>query len=326
MTETAKIREATFQPETIRVAVIGDIIYDLYLRGSTTRLSPEAPVPVVRVDDEREHLGGAANVAQNLIAMGLQADLFGIIGDDRAGGRICHLCKEMRIGHDGVVVTDERTTTEKVRVMSGHHQIVRYDREDNDPIEAKLRDKIMESLESQGPYQAIIISDYGKGVVNRSLVEAALANAQMVAVDPVPDHVEMYRGCSFLTPNLKEHQELCSRLLLHGSVRDTTRTIIETINLTAGILVTMGGEGMFWSSRAGEVLRVQADYRQVYDVTGAGDTVVAVLTAVAAAGLGFPLAVKVANAAGGEVVGQVGTATVDRTFIHARMQTIMENA
>ncbi len=298
----------------IRVLVVGDLMLDVYLRGGATRISPEAPVPVVRVDRQWRGLGGAANVAANLAVLGADTELVGVIGGDGAGVEFEQACDELGIGRVGARPVPGRPTTVKTRVLVGYQQVARYDRESDDDLAPADAEALRRHVESAAEAaSAIVVEDYDKGVMVPAVIEAALdcgrRNGIPVVVDPKAKRFSQYAGCTVFKPN---RSELASALRANVNTADAewmerTRRRLECDHL----LVTLGQDGMaLMPGDAGQLLLVPAVARAVYDVSGAGDTVTAVVTAVlAAGGTGQEGAVLATHAAGIEV-GKAGVATV----------------
>ncbi len=296
-----------------RILVVGDLILDHYIWGNVTRISPEAPVPVVEVSRESFLLGGAANVAHNIVSMGGEASVVGLMGPDRAGERLVSMLQEYGIICGGIFEVD-RPTTIKTRVIAHSQQVVRFDREDSAYVKGKVFSGILDYIESIADgVDAVIISDYKKGMVTRELVSALVRTADkrrlFVSVDPKVGHFEFYKGVSLITPNLLE--------AMRGSgieIRDEAtllragKTLLKTLR-TAAVLITRGEAGMSLFTREG-VTHIPTVAQKVYDVTGAGDTVIAAFTLAHAAGASMETAAEIANHAAGVVVGEVGTAVV----------------
>lgn len=294
-----------------RVLVVGDLMLDVYLRGDASRISPEAPVPVVRVGAEWQALGGAANVAANLAALGVSTTLVGVLGDDSAGEMFRKVAARSGIDVSRVVSIPGRPTTVKTRILVGHQQVARYDREEDGDL-ASAGEALAEELERVAGADAMVLEDYDKGVLFPGVIDAALDLARRhdlpVVVDPKARHFFDYAGCTVFKPN---QPELAAALRADIQLDDPawmerTRRDLECENL----LVTRGGRGMSLAGPSGELLRVPAVARSVYDVSGAGDTVSAVMAATLAAG-GSPAegAILATHAAGVEV-GKAGVVTV----------------
>lgn len=298
-----------------RVLVLGDVMVDEYLVGDCSRLSPEAPVPVLAVTEVRSFLGGAANTANNIAALGGQAVLVGVIGGDDAGTRVVEIARAA--GIDFRPVVDERATVRKVRVVGHQQQLLRLDYESPDGASSNAGDALLATTLNELPFcDVIVISDYAKGCLSAPLCQAVIARARElgkpVVVDPRPHHAEFYVGCDFITPNWKESRGLLGLPEVPMSaavVAETGRLISERFRSHA--LLTLGPKGMTLFARDGELLVEQrALAREVFDVSGAGDTVVASFALALAAGCPVRDAVDLANRAAGIVVAKLGTATV----------------
>lgn len=296
-----------------RVLVVGDLMLDVYLRGGASRISPEAPVPVVRVRDEWRALGGAANVAANLVALGVETRVVGGVGDDGAATDFRQAAGNAGIDVDQLVVLPDRPTTLKTRVLVGHQQVARYDREVEVDVAAAEAAALADRVEAAAQeVDAIVLEDYDKGVLVPVVIDAALDVARRrgipVVVDPKARHFFRYRGCTVFKPN---EPELAAALRAELRPDDPewmeeTRRHLEC----DALLLTLGAGGMALSTGENDLFRVPAVARSVYDVSGAGDTVTAVLAAVLAVG-GSPHegAILATHAAGVEV-GKAGVVTV----------------
>jgi D-beta-D-heptose 7-phosphate kinase/D-beta-D-heptose 1-phosphate adenosyltransferase len=307
--------------EDKRVLVLGDAILDEYLLGDCSRISPEAPVPVLRVSSSRQVPGGAANTAANIVSLGGQATLIALVGTDEAGGTLRRCASAA--GVDLLAVDDGRATLRKTRVVGQQRQqIVRLDYEDLRTADARVEDQILQRLDDCLRSCAIVvISDYAKGFLSPPLSQAIIARAHgaglAVIVDPRPQNRDCYAGCDYLTPNWRE-----SRALLRWSdaephddeVSRVARTLAS--ELAANVVLTLGAHGMSFCSRDGrEQFALPTLAREVYDVSGAGDTVVAAFALARAAGADHATAVTLANRAASVVVGKSGTATLTREEI-----------
>jgi rfaE bifunctional protein kinase chain/domain len=291
-----------------RVLVVGDAMLDRYWHGAVERISPEAPVPVVKVSREEERVGAAANVAYNVSTLGAQASFLGVVGDDEPGHRL-----ESLLTATGIRTHLKRDpglrTTVKLRVIGRQQQLLRMDFE-NEPDHEILGEQ-GEAFSELAPAQdAILFSDYGKGGLAHipSMIEAARKLKKPVLVDPKGHDYTRYRGATVITPNRAELQEVVGRWTSEDDLRTRAQNLRASLDLQA-LLVTRSEEGMTLYDAQGE-LHVKAQAREVFDVTGAGDTVIATLATMAAAGLSLRDAVPIANRAGGIVVGKFGTATV----------------
>jgi rfaE bifunctional protein kinase chain/domain len=309
-----------------RVLVVGDVMLDVYLRGAASRISPEAPVPVVRVDEEWRALGGAANVAANVAALGASCELIGCIGADRAAAGLEEELERHGIGAAGLVRTDGRPTTVKTRVMARHQQVARFDHETEAELTAEQSAAVVasarEHLESA---DVLVLEDYNKGMLTKQvihqLVAAGTAAGCAVVVDPKLRHFFDYRGATVFKPN---QSELAAALRTPVEAADAAW--LEEVRQQLGcehLLVTLGEDGMTLLTGDGEHLRIPTVARSVYDVSGAGDTVTAVLAVALAAGATMPEAAILANHAAGIEVGKAGVATVAPDELMA-MMALME--
>ena len=297
-----------------RLAVLGDCMLDRYLWGRVDRISPEAPVPVVEIERESTTLGGAGNVAANLAALGASPVVLGIVGADAAGRELRQALATRGVVTDGVIEDPSRPTTVKTRIVAHAQQVVRADRESRADIDGDVLERLLDALAHVlTACEGLVISDYGKGVVNPRTLAAALGAARAgnipVSVDPKESHIEAYRGVSILTPN--QHEAGWAQGL---RVRDESTLMEVGWGLqrrldVAAVLITRGAEGMSLFERGGRYTHLPTVAREVYDVTGAGDTVVSVVALALAAGANYPEACLLANHAAGLVIREVGTAT-----------------
>jgi rfaE bifunctional protein kinase chain/domain len=291
-----------------RVLVVGDAMLDRYWHGAVERISPEAPVPVVKVAREEERIGAAANVAYNITTLGAQASLLGVIGDDEPGGRLEALLRETGIAAHLKRDPGLRTTV-KLRVIGRQQQLLRMDFE-NEPDHEALASQA-ESFNRLAPvHDAVLFSDYGKGGLAHitAMIRSARANRKPILVDPKGSDYSRYAGATVITPNRSELQQVVGAWRDADELRAKAQKLREALDLDA-LLVTLGEDGMTLFDARGEA-HVQAQAREVFDVTGAGDTVIATLASFIAAGLSPREAMPLANKAGGIVVGKFGTATV----------------
>jgi D-beta-D-heptose 7-phosphate kinase/D-beta-D-heptose 1-phosphate adenosyltransferase len=297
------------------VLVVGDLILDHYVMGKVSRISPEAPVPVVHVESESLRLGGAANVFNNILALGGKADLCGVIGADESGRLLMKELGTRRSGRGGVVIDHDRPTTRKSRVMAHNQQIVRYDVEGRQELKPALQRRIVQYVESRlRELSCVVVSDYAKGVVSASLMSditrlAALRKVPVI-VDPKVEHFGYYKGVTVMTPN---HLEATQASGLHGDDDQTINEAGAMIRQRLGcqsVLITRGEKGMSLYEGDGMSWHLPTQARQVYDVTGAGDTVIATLALALSTGASIKHGAILANHAAGIVVGMVGTATV----------------
>jgi D-beta-D-heptose 7-phosphate kinase/D-beta-D-heptose 1-phosphate adenosyltransferase len=309
-----------FFPEA-RVLVIGDVMMDQFIWGRVERISPEAPVPVVAVDRETFMLGGAANVLRNIVSLGGGCDLIGVVGRDHMGRQV--IDEVSALGGDGqaIIVDPDRQTTMKTRVVAHSQQVVRFDRENREPIGAEVAGRILDYVDqNMDRWDAVIISDYGKGVISPLLMaglrKSVLERELIVAVDPKIENFEFYNGVTVITPNNHEAAAGAKMTIkTDNDLKIAGRRLIEDLELP-WVLITLGERGMalFSADDPATYRPIDTVAREVFDVTGAGDTVVAALTLGLAVGLPMYQSALLANYAAGLVVGEVGTAavTVDR--------------
>ena len=297
------------------ILVIGDLILDHYIWGRVSRISPEAPVPVVHVESESVRLGGAANVFNNILALGGNADICGMIGSDEAGRILLKELGSKRSGRGGVVIDQERPTIKKSRVIAHNQQIVRYDVERKEELKPQLQKRILRYVESRiRELTCLVVSDYAKGVVTAGLMAELTRLATLrkvpIIVDPKVEHFGFYKGVTLITPN---HLEATQAAGLHGDGDQTIQEAGEILRQRLGcqgVLVTRGEKGMSLFEGEGASWHIPTQARQVYDVTGAGDTVVGTLALALSTGASMREAAALANYAAGIVVGMIGTATV----------------
>jgi rfaE bifunctional protein kinase chain/domain len=317
MTAFPKQRAAELLSEigTRNIVVLGDVMLDEFLWGEVTRISPEAPVPVVDIRRESTHLGGAANVLANLLALGAQASVIGVVGDDFAGERIRSSVRDKSaLQTDAELVIDKsRPTTIKTRIIAQNQMVVRADREHRTPVDGKTEDLIISAVKAAiENAHALIVSDYDKGVVTPRILAEVLPAAYgriPVLIDPKMRNFDAYRPATLVTPN---HHEALRLAGLEENSDDTLCTAAQMIRDRLGcdaVLITRGDRGMMLVEGDSDPVNVKTAAREVFDVTGAGDTVIAALGAALAAGASMTEAAVLANHAAGIVVGKLGTAT-----------------
>lgn len=297
------------------VLVVGDVMLDEYVWGEAGRISPEAPVPVLEVASESLRLGGAANVARNIASLGGHVELLALVGEDAHAEALRGLLAEENIGAAGLVPDPDRPTTRKTRIVASRQQVVRVDRESRAPLAGELRRRFVDRLREMLPrVQGVVVSDYGKGVVDLDFMEqlgsAAREHGVFVAVDPKESHFYQYKHVSVVTPNALEASR-ATRIEIRSpeALEEAGRKLLADLDSEA-VLITRGPEGMslFRPDRPTTHIPVMA--REVYDVTGAGDTVVATFTLARVAGASLEQAAVLSNAAAAVVVGEIGTAAV----------------
>ena len=303
------------------VLVIGDLMVDQFVTGTVDRISPEAPVPIVRFDHETRRLGGAANVAHNIAALGGQVDTIGVVGADEDGARLMDALAGRDIGTAGIITDRSRCTTRKLRVVTTRNQqVARIDYENDAEIEAAIEAAVADKIgELAAAADAIVVSDYLKGVISRK-VAAAAANAAAergvpLLVDPKVPHIEYYAGATVITPNHHEAEAVTHmRIRTDADAREAARRFRDRARCAA-VLITRGEHGMWLlgprdGAGASAEAALSAEAREVADVTGAGDTVISALALACAAGATLEDAARLANRAAGIVVGKFGPATV----------------
>lgn len=300
----------------IKILIVGDIMIDRYWWGSTERISPEAPVPVIKLEKTTSVLGGAANVAANVAGLGAQPILIGVAGDDSEAALLPELFRAARMSSEFIIEIKNRPTTIKTRVIAHNQQVARIDQETSRRINSIEEDKVFSKFADLiNTVDTVILSDYAKGLLTESLIKRLITSAasfnKIVSVDPKGINFIKYKGADVLTPNKRE--------LINSSGLDSTAEaeqideagykMISELNLKA-ILVTKGEEGMMLLEKE-KTLQLKASAREVYDVTGAGDTVIATLATAIAAGNSYAASARLANIAAGLVVEQIGTTAID---------------
>ena len=299
-----------------KILVVGDVMLDKYYFGEVTRISPEAPVPIAHVLEVRETLGGAANVAHNLALLGCQTSIIGQVGRDNHGEIFLSKLKSLGVNFSGMIETSKPTTT-KIRVISGHQQMIRLDFEDASELDISAADELLKNFSAQLPnVDAVIISDYGKGVctkkICREIIGACRAQKKSVVVDPKGDNWQKYFDASFITPNLKEFNAVLPKKIpnVDAEIENSARKVIDEFNLR-GLVVTRSAKGLTLVDGE-KISHIKARAQEVFDVSGAGDTVIAVFALALAGGLDSEFAAHLANVAAGVVVAKVGTYAVNR--------------
>jgi len=301
-----KAQAAQFQQT--RILVVGDVMLDRYWFGDSERISPEAPVPIVQVAKIDERLGGAANVARNVAALGAQTSLLGVVGVDEAGTSVSDLL--LASGVDSHLEQDAKVpTTVKLRVIARQQQLIRLDFEEA-PSAAALEHKLARFEALLGAVDAVILSDYGKGALDQvvTMILQAKAKQKIILVDPKGSDFERYRGATVITPNRGELRQVIGKWASEDELTERAQALRRSLDIQT-LLLTRSEEGMSLYTDAG-VSHVRAQAREVFDVSGAGDTVIATLAVALAAAWPLERAMALANRAGGIVVGKLGTATV----------------
>ncbi|MBU0628039.1 MAG: D-glycero-beta-D-manno-heptose-7-phosphate kinase [Nanoarchaeota archaeon] len=288
-----------------KIMIIGDIMLDKYIFGKVERISPEAPVQVVEVEKESYVPGGAANVANNIASLDGNAYMVGIVGDDQQGNLLIKELNERRIDTNGIFIAKDKPTTQKVRVLGQKQQLLRIDYEKKEYINKETEDSIINFIKNKKEIDAIIISDYAKGVITQKLVDEikTISKNKIIIVDPKPKHLNFYKDVTLITPNTKEAIEMTGI----EDIESTGKHLLKQLN--SPILITRGEKGMSLFEKE-EITNIPTKAKEVYDVSGAGDTVVAALTISLTAGATLKEAATLANHAAGIKVGKLGTSTV----------------
>ena len=315
-----------------KVLVVGDLMLDEFVWGKVNRISPEAPVPVVWVQSESVMPGGAANVANNIRSLGGEAIVVGVVGEDRWGNALLSDLAARRID-TGSVLTTTRPTTVKTRVIAHHQQVVRVDREQREPLPAGSVERLIRAITQRiREVDAIVIEDYGKGLITRQLLAAVIPLARkhrkIITVDPKEEHLDLYRRVTALTPNRAEAGGAVGRELeSNADVQRAGAEILKRLQCE-GLLITLGEDGMCLFERASHrggagqgvrTLLIPTVAQEVFDVAGAGDTVIAAFTLALASGASMVQAARIANHAAGIVVGKLGVATATPAELRAKL-------
>jgi D-beta-D-heptose 7-phosphate kinase/D-beta-D-heptose 1-phosphate adenosyltransferase len=298
-----------------KVLVIGDVMADHYVFGKVERISPEAPIPVVHVDREEVKPGGAANVACNIAALGGRVTLAGVIGNDAMGETLRNLLRDKGIDPSGLVKDGTRPTIQKSRVIANHQQVVRVDREERKGLSSAALEAFQSAcLNAVDNCDAVLLSDYAKGALSNGLCQAVITKARrlgkLVAADPKPADMAWFSGSTVVTPNLGEAQAATGVAITDNASAEAAGKILLDRLKSDSVLVTRGEHGMSLLQAQGGATHIPTRAQEVFDVTGAGDTVIATLTLALAAGAPLPEASALANAAAGIVVGEIGVAVV----------------
>ena len=299
-----------------KILIIGDLMLDRYIWGKVSRISPEAPVPVVRVEKEELKLGGSANVLNNILSLNGNAKICGVIGDDLNGEKLLEILNKNNIDSSGVIIEKNRTTTVKTRVIGNNQQIVRVDRESDNGLFLSTFKKLQKYLEDNIPeIDGVIISDYGKGVIFKESFELIINLCKkfnkIVNVDPKNQNMGIYKNPTLLTPNLSEASFAAGFPINFNNLKDGGNHLLKKFE-SDYLVITLADKGMaIFFKNSDEFVHLPTIARDVYDVTGAGDTVISVLTLGMAAGFDVINSVKIANIAAGIVVGKLGAATVN---------------
>ena len=308
-----------------RVLIVGDLILDRYVSGEVNRISPEAPIPVLAAGHREERLGGAGNVAANLRAMEAEVVMLGAVGEDEDGAVLVQLLSDLGVDAGGCVRAGDRPTTVKTRLVSGVQQMLRMDWERVAPVAPDVEQELLAAFEDKlSGVDAVVVSDYGKGALTdavlRGVIERARAKGLPVLVDPKGSDFQRYRGATLLTPNKKEAEVALGRKLEHLDEVPAAAAELQRVADLEHALITLGADGIFFHERDGRALRVPTEARAVFDVTGAGDTVISQLALALGGGLTLEAAVRLANHAAGLVVARQGAASVTRSELRGVLE------
>ncbi len=307
-----------------KILVVGDLILDHYIFGDVDRVSPEAPVPVVWASNEKFVGGGAVNVALNLVALGSEVSLCGVTGDDHFGKLLLSLIKKENIDTSLIVKDKKRPTTLKTRIMAQHQQVVRLDWESKEFLSLETNSSVLRQFKKEiSRFDGVIIEDYGKGVINPPLVEEMVAlckkEDKIITVDPKEEHFDYYQDVTAMTPNLKEAQMAAQmKIRSKEEINLLGEVIFNKLNPRA-LLITLGEDGMRLFVEKSKVYHIPTYALEVYDVTGAGDTVISVFTLALVSGASFVEAALISNFAAGIVVEKLGAATTSRQELIKRI-------
>ncbi|MDD5271048.1 MAG: D-glycero-beta-D-manno-heptose-7-phosphate kinase [Candidatus Omnitrophica bacterium] len=324
-TDLEKLNKTVSRFSGAKVLVIGDLILDEFIWGDSSRISPEAPVPVVLVGRESMMPGGAANVASNISSIGAKAYLAGVIGRDAHGRELETILKQRNVDLEGVISDPGRPTTLKTRVVARHQQVVRIDRESAKPLAESQNRELVSFIKSKiKEVDGVIMEDYGKGVITpgllKEIVPLARKYRKIITVDPKEEHISYYKGVTAITPNRKEAEAMGGiKAKDDPSLNKLGKSLLERLKLQAA-LITLGENGMRVFERGGKITQIPTIAQEVFDVSGAGDTVIATFTTALCAGAKMIEAAHISNFAGGIVVGKVGVASTSQAELKARIR------
>jgi len=313
--KTGELIEYIDRFHSANVFVIGDIMLDEYIWGDVSRISPEAPVPVVEIKEETKRLGGAANVVHNIISLGGKCTLCGVIGEDNTGRELTEMLKGIGLTTDGILIDPSRHTSIKTRVVARNQQVVRFDRETRGKIDNESTERLLKFLKQRtNDIDAIVVADYGKGVISPQLMKGLMAliadSKKILAVDPNTEHFEYYEGIDIITPNHHEAGAYCRFEIVDEETLDKAgRKMLDELNCKC-VLITQGKDGMTLFEKGEDPYHISTIARKVFDVSGAGDTVIGTLCLGLASGMDRRSAAVISNFAAGIVVGEVGTSVV----------------
>ena len=309
-----KLKEIVENFPEKKVVVIGDLILDKYVMGEVSRISPEAPIQIVAVEKENYSPGGASNVANNISSLGGNSFLIGTIGNDEQGKQFIHELEKAKINHENIIIDAVKPTTQKVRILGHNQQLLRVDYENKEYLDKEIEEKIMNKLkELIKKIEVVIISDYAKGIVTSNLVKGIIQlceeNNKIVIIDPKPKHKEFYKNANLITPNNKEACQMLKIEENNGKeLNEIGNALVRELN--SNILITRGEKGMSLYKKNNSIFEIPTIAREVYDVTGAGDTVVGTIALALATGASLEESTTISNYAAGIVVGKMGASTL----------------
>ena len=311
-----------------RIVVIGDVMLDEYLFCKVDRISPEAPIAIASVQETTYVPGGAANTANNLVSLGAESYLIGIVGNDDAKDSFFKVTNEEGINTQGITISEEKKTTKKTRILGKNQQLLRLDDECTNYIDKKLQEELMNNLKNIGDVDSIIISDYLKGTMAenfcRKIKNYSLENNIPLLVDTKPDHKEFYRGASLITPNKEEAGEMVGKKIKNlEDIKQAGKNLQR--DLKCNVIITAGSEGMYVFENEKVFAHIPTVAKEVYDVSGAGDTVIATLGLALSSGASLKEAAILANYAAGIKVGKVGTATVALSELNQSLENLVKD-
>ena len=309
-----------------KILVIGDLILDEYVWGNVSRISPEAPVPVVWVNRESYMPGGASNVASNIRSLEGEVYIAGVVGSDSRAEKLIELLSENGVTTEGIIADPNRPTTLKTRIIAGHQQVVRVDREKIEHLPTAILKDIVSYAEKIIPQvDAVIIEDYGKGVITpmllKPIIKCARVNKKIITVDPKEEHISYYQGVTSLTPNNHEASVTVGiKIKDEETLEAAGKKLLKKLNAES-VLITRGENGMCLFEKSGKITKIPTAAQEVFDVSGAGDTVISVFTLALACGASLQDAAKISNIAAGIVVGKVGVAVVNQKELIKKMSS-----
>ena len=310
-----------------KVLVIGDVMLDRFVWGTVSRISPEAPVPVVLTKSESFMPGGASNVATNIRAFGAEAYMCGVVGDDEDGRILMAELAKKGINNEGIFIDNKRPTVHKTRIIAHHQQLVRIDKESEDTLQPNIINRIIAFAKNKiKDIDVIILEDYGKGVMVprliKEMVSIAKRHKKIVMVDPKLEHLSLYKSVTSITPNRKEAESASGVKIKNlASLKSAGKKLLKLIN-SESVLITLGEDGMALFGKRNSFIRIPTVAQEVYDVSGAGDTVIAVFSLAVASGATLTEAAHIANIAAGVVVGKLGIAACNKKELESHLNQI----